>query len=139
MWPQVSTEAIFWLGVISVFSILASIGGVAWFIARMPSDYFSHEKREPVPELFRWPLLRYLVVALKNFLGAVLFVFGVLLIFTPGQGALTILIGLMLLDFPGKYRLERWFITRRGVLNGLNWARTKLGKGPVGGPTQGRG
>lgn len=139
MWPQVSAEAIFWLSIVSVFSIVASIGGVAWFIARMPADYFSHEKREPVPELYRWPLLHYLLIALKNFLGAVLIVFGVLLVFTPGQGALTILVGLMLLNFPGKYRLERWLITRRGVLNGLNWARTKLGKGPVEWPTYGRG
>jgi hypothetical protein len=134
MWPQVSAEAIFWLGVVSMLSILGTIGAVAWFIARMPANYFTHEKREPVPELYRWPLLRHLIFALKNLLGAVLIVFGVLLIFTPGQGALTILIGLMLLDFPGKYRLERWLITRRGVLNGLNWARAKLGKEPLEGP-----
>ncbi|MFO8153612.1 PGPGW domain-containing protein [Thioalkalivibrio sp.] len=131
MWPQVSAEALFWLGVVSVLSIFGSIGGVAWFIARMPADYFTHEKREPVRELYRWPLLRYLVVALKNVVGAVLVAFGLVLLFTPGQGALTILVGVMLLNFPGKYRLERWFITRRGVLDGLNWARARLGKGPV--------
>lgn len=131
MWPQVSDEALLWLGVVSVFSIFGSIGGVAWFIARMPADYFVHEAREPLPELYRWPVLRSLLIALKNSLGAVLIVFGLLLILTPGQGALTILIGVMLLNFPGKYRLERWFITRRGVLNGLNWARAKLGKRPV--------
>ena len=135
MWPQVSAEALFWLGVVSVLSIFGSISGVAWFIARMPADYFSHEKRKPIRELYRWPLLRYLVVALKNLVGAVLIVFGLLLIFTPGQGVLTILVGVMLLNFPGKYRLERWFINRQGVLNGLNWARAKLGKGPVDGPT----
>lgn len=129
MWPQVSAEALFWLGVVSALSIFASIGAVAWFIARMPAAYFTHETREPVPELYRWPVLRYLVFALKNLLGAVLIAFGVILLVTPGQGALTILVGLMLLNFPGKYRLERWFISRRGVLNGLNWARAKLGKG----------
>ena len=134
MWPQVSEEALFWLGVVSVLSIFGSISGVAWFIARMPADYFSHEKREPVSDLYGWPPLRYLVAALKNFVGAVLIVFGLLLLLTPGQGLLTILIGTMLLNFPGKYRLERWFITRPGVLNGLNWARAKLGKGPVQGP-----
>ncbi|MBS0001747.1 MAG: hypothetical protein KFF45_01560 [Thioalkalivibrio sp.] len=134
MWPQVSEEMLLWLGVISVFSIFGSIGGVAWFIARMPADYFSHEKREPVTELYRWPPLHYLMVAVKNSVGAVLILLGLLLLLTPGQGALTILIGVMLLNFPGKYRLERWFITRRGALNGLNWARAKLGKGPVDGP-----
>jgi hypothetical protein len=135
MWPQVSDEAFFWLAVVSVLGFFGSIGGAAWFIARMPADYFTHQKREPVPELFRWPLLRYLVVALKNIVGIILIAFGVLLMFTPGQGVLTILVGVMLLNFPGKYRLERWFITRRGVLQGLNWARAKLGKGRVRGPT----
>lgn len=134
--PQVSDEALFWLGITSVASIFLSIAGVAWFIARMPPDYFTHEHRESVPELYRWPLLRYLVIVLKNLIGVVLILFGLILIFTPGQGALTILIGLMLLNFPGKYRLERWFVTRRGVMHGLNWARAKLGKEPLEAPQE---
>lgn len=87
--------------------------------------------------LFRWPLLRCLVIALKNFIGAMLILWGLLLIFAPGQGVLTILIDIMLLNFPGKYRLERWLVTRYGVLDGLNWARAKLGKEPVVGPEDG--
>lgn len=139
VWPQVSDEALFWLGITSVASIFLSIAGVAWFIARMPPDYFTHAHREIVPGLYRWPLLRYLVIVLKNIVGVVLILFGLVLILTPGQGALTILVGVMLLNFPGKYRLERWFVTRRGVMNGLNWTRAKLKKEPLEAPRESEG
>ncbi len=47
---------------------------------------------------------------------------------TPGQGLLTLLIGLLLLNFPGKYRLERWLVRRPGVLRTLNWVRRRRGQ-----------
>jgi hypothetical protein len=52
------------------------------------------------------------------------------MLFTPGQGILTILAGLLLMNFPGKYRLERWLVQRPGVLSSLNWLRTRRGKAP---------
>ena len=49
----------------------------------------------------------------------------------PGQGILTILVGFTLLDFPGKFRLQRWIVTRRGVLESINWVRKKAGREPL--------
>ena len=49
---------------------------------------------------------------------------------TPGQGLLTLLVGLLLMNFPGKYRLERWLVGRRGVLTALNWLRRRGGHPP---------
>jgi hypothetical protein len=43
----------------------------------------------------------------------------------PGQGILTILIGLMLLDFPGKRRLERRLVQQPSVWRAINWMRAK--------------
>ena len=48
----------------------------------------------------------------------------------PGQGILTILIGLFLMNFPGKFKLERKLIAMPKVLKSLNWIRTKAGKEP---------
>jgi len=48
----------------------------------------------------------------------------------PGQGVMTVLIGVALLDFPGKHRLQRWIVGRRGVLDALNWIRRKRGRPP---------
>ena len=55
----------------------------------------------------------------------------------PGQGILTILMGVMLVDFPGKHAAERWLLTRRGVLTAINALRGKLGKPPLLTPAQG--
>ena len=49
---------------------------------------------------------------------------------TPGQGVLTILAGLLLMNFPGKYRLERWLVMRPGVMRALNWLRARRGQTP---------
>ena len=48
----------------------------------------------------------------------------------PGQGLLTIVVGLVLLDFPGKFRLERWLVSRPRVLALLNRFRVALNKPP---------
>ena len=46
----------------------------------------------------------------------------------PGQGVLTILIGLTLLDFPGKRRLEIWIIQRRSIRLGIDRVRKRAGR-----------
>ena len=50
------------------------------------------------------------------------------MLFIPGQGLLTIAIGLLLVDFPGKYRLERWLISRRPIIRVVNWMRRRAGR-----------
>jgi hypothetical protein len=49
----------------------------------------------------------------------------------PGQGLLTILVGILITEFPGKYRLARWIITRRRVLSAINWLRKRAGREPL--------
>ena len=49
----------------------------------------------------------------------------------PGQGLLTILIGLMLIDFPGKHRLERTIISRPKILRTVNRLRARYDKRPL--------
>jgi hypothetical protein len=70
---------------------------------------------------------------LKNVIGAGVVGLGLLLSFPgiPGQGILTILIGVMLLDFPGKRRLERAVIRRPRVLGAVNRLRARYGKPPL--------
>ncbi len=75
-------------------------------------------------------LLRMLVLLLKNLLGIILFFMGILMLVLPGQGILTILTGLVLLDFPGKFLLLRWLARKERILNSLNWVRKKGHKAP---------
>lgn len=111
---------------------VVSLFAVAVFLARLPADYFVNpETRRRVEG--RHPVLHVLVVVGRNLLGYFLILLGIALSLpgVPGQGLLTILIGVMLIDFPGKPRLEKWLLSRRGVITGVNRVRAKFGKPPL--------
>ena len=66
-------------------------------------------------------------MALKNVIGLGFVIFGILLLFVPGQGILTIVVGLTVMNYPGKFHLERWLVMRPRVLPALNWLRKRYG------------
>ncbi len=109
------------------FSISLAI--VSVIMVKIPADYFKEDRPR---ELFadKPPAVRYLLIIGKNLLGAVLVVIGILLSLpgVPGQGILTILLGVMLLDFPGRRRLERKLVSRPQVLKTINKLRHKFDK-----------
>jgi hypothetical protein len=115
--------------------VVSSVGGllvVGLILVRIPADYFS-EKRGRNFLRGRHPMLRATGVVLKNVAGIVLVVVGFVLSLpgVPGPGFLTIFIGIMLLDFPGKTRLERWLVCRPPILRPVNRLRKKRGKPPL--------
>jgi hypothetical protein len=65
---------------------------------------------------------------IKNLVGVALLLAGLVMLVTPGQGLLTIVVGLTLLSFPGKARLERWIATRPAVWRAINWMRQRAGR-----------
>jgi UPF0716 family protein affecting phage T7 exclusion len=69
----------------------------------------------------------------KNLLGAVLVVVGIVLSLpgVPGQGLLTVLVGVLLLDVPGKRRLELAIVRRPAVLRTINRLRRRFGRKPL--------
>lgn len=102
---------------------------VSFIMVRIPPDYFQKDHRR---ELWsdRHPAVRFLGVFAKNVLGVVLVALGILMSIpgVPGQGILTILLGIMLLDFPGKRDLEFKLVSRPRVLKAINRLRGKFGK-----------
>jgi hypothetical protein len=109
---------------------VATLMAIPWVVTRLPADYFDHRQREVWRQSNDEPVAALLLGLFKNVVGAVLLVLGVVMLFTPGQGLLTILVGLLLMNFPGKYRLERWLVQRPGVLKSLNWLRENRGRPP---------
>jgi hypothetical protein len=99
-----------------------SIALVPLVLTRLPADYFSEERRERFARDARHHPLRWPLVIAKNALGAVLL---------PGQGLLTLLVGLLFIDFPGKYRLERRLIGGPRVLRAINALRKRWNKPPL--------
>jgi archaellum biogenesis protein FlaJ (TadC family) len=120
-----------WLTAASVATFAISLVALPWLVARIPADYFAHRKRHATPLKQRHPVIRLLLLIGKNLLGTVLLAGGILMLFLPGQGLLTMAMGLLLLDYPGKYALERRVVRQHAVHSGLNWLRAKAGAEPL--------
>ncbi len=123
------TEHAGWLAVISLLTGLLTLALVPVLVTKIPADYFSYDHRLRIST--RHPLLNLVIKVTKNLLGAVFLLVGFVLLFLPGQGLLLILVGLLIMNYPGKYRLECWLVRRRGVLPALNKLRVRHGKAPL--------
>ena len=117
-----------WLSAASVLMFVGSISPIPWLVIRIPADYFLRQRHYADRWKPRHPLLRIVFLATKNLIGGLLVLAGVVMLVTPGQGILTILVGLLFLDFPGKFALERWLIERPPVFRMANWMRAKAGR-----------
>lgn len=114
----------------SFITFVLTLLAVPWIVVRIPHDYFSRGARAIMPPIGN-RLLHLSFILLKNLLGIVFLVMGLGMLVLPGQGLLTILIGVMLLDFPGKYSFECWLVSRGPILRSVNWLRTRFGRRPL--------
>lgn len=94
-------------------------------VLALPEDYFTAEP----PDRARWTVRRIG----RNVAGVVLILVGAVLSVpgVPGQGLLTMLVGVFLVDFPRRQRLERSLARRSGVLLALNRLRARFGRPPL--------
>ncbi|HEX8560994.1 MAG TPA: hypothetical protein VF668_23075 [Pyrinomonadaceae bacterium] len=126
-WGQVLFGVLF-----SVVTFVLSIAVVTVVLVKLPANYFhsSHAREFLVRS---HPVLRALGVFAKNLLGLVLVFFGVVMSLpgVPGQGVLTILLGVMLLDVPGKRALETRIVSRPRVYGAVNALRARFDKPPL--------
>jgi hypothetical protein len=117
---------------LSVLMFVATLVAVPWIVLRLPADYFSRPAgRRHAPDVH--PVVRHLFLVLKNAAGAILVITGLLMSLPaiPGQGILTVIIGLTLLDFPGKRRLELRIVALAPVRKALEWIRERGNKPPL--------
>jgi len=119
------------MGVCSAVIFFISLLSLPWLVAKIPEDYFSPQKRQPTEWKVQRPVMRLMVLIGKNCLGYLLLLGGLLMLVLPGQGILTIVTGLLLMDYPGKFRLERKIVATPVVLKGLNWLRGKANQPPL--------
>lgn len=117
---------------IFLLSLAFSFAAIAIVMVKIPANYFSsHYVRDFLPGS-PW-LVRWGAVVAKNLLGIFLIGLGILLSLpgVPGQGFLTILLGLIMMDIPGKRPLEAWIINRPAVLSAVNKFRARYNKPPL--------
>lgn len=77
-----------------------------FFIATIPDDYFKQTKR-PSSSSNTYSITRFMAKLFKNLLGLLLILSGIAMLILPGQGLLTLFIGILLIDYPGKYPIEK--------------------------------
>jgi hypothetical protein len=118
-----------WIALIgvSVATMVISVAIAGWILVRIPPDYFKGEKRHTLKARPLW------VRILKNIGGVLLVAIGLVLSVpgVPGQGLLMVLAGLMLLDIPGKYKLERRILSFGPIRGAANRLRAWRGRPPL--------
>lgn len=126
----ISSETLIWLAALSIVFFIGTLIAIPFILVRLPADYF--DIRVPRPWMQdHHPVLRVAGHIVKNAVGAVFLLAGFLMLFLPGQGVLTMLIGISMLDFPGKRKIEAKLIGQPTVLNVINSMRKKYGKPPL--------
>lgn len=132
-WSSMNSDLLFLLGSLSIFILIISVFMMVLIISFLPEDYFKSENRNLISSVqnSRYPLLKLLVLITKNFFGVLLLLSGILMLVLPGQGILTIITGLVFMDYPGKYKFERKLLRQKGVINSINWIRSRLSKPPL--------
>lgn len=129
--------AITWRGLliwalIFVATFFINLAIVSLILVKIPKNHFSKTRKTKF-----WsgphPLLHAAGVVGKNIGGLLLVAIGIVLSLpgVPGQGLLTVLLGIMLLDFPGKHRLEQKLLSRPSIVNAINKLRGRFGKDPL--------
>jgi hypothetical protein len=133
-WIEANLTVLWWVFTASIAAFVVTPLAVGWTLVRLPKDYFLKEERRPLESWRSKPVLRPVLLIVKNLLGAVLLIAGIVMLLVPGQGLLTIAVGLILIDFPSKFRLERWIVTRPTVWRSINWLRKRAGREPLARP-----
>ena len=125
--PTLDATTVTVLGIVSVVMFILTVAAMPPIVARLPENYFIRPRRQRREiSLTNWSL-----IIGKNVVGGMLVVAGIAMLVLPGQGVLTILVGLMLMNFPGKRRMERWLVSLPRVLSSLNWLRKKFDRPPL--------
>jgi len=127
-----NAELVWVVTILSAATFVGSLIAVPILLARIPADYFLHPPREQDRGwIARHPVVRVGIKIGKNLLGAVLVIAGLGMLVFPGQGLLTILIGVALLDLPGKRKLETTLLRQKQVRRAVDWIRRRAGRPPL--------
>ena len=126
-WQKIVVGALIFL-----VSFFVNLGIVSLILVKLPADHFSKSRKTKFWAGPR-PAIHAAKVIGKNIAGVLLVALGVVLSLpgVPGQGLLTVLLGIMLLDFPGRHRLEQKLLSKPSIVNTINRLRGRFGKPPL--------
>ena len=113
-------------------SLIFSFLCIGIVMVKIPENYFSTHYQQDFMPGSSWAV-RWGAVIAKNVFGVFLILLGLVLSLpgVPGQGILTILLGLIMIDIPGKRPLEARIIKRPTILAAINNLRGRFNKSPL--------
>lgn len=114
----------------SIIGLVGSVITIPVILVRLPADYFDTR----IPRHWmkdRHPVLRVVGLIVKNLAGTVFVLAGFIMLFLPGQGLLTMLIGISLIDFPKKRLVEAKIVSQPSILKAINSLRHRFNKPPL--------
>ncbi|HEX8734083.1 MAG TPA: hypothetical protein VF721_02090 [Pyrinomonadaceae bacterium] len=131
-WESLTLDRILLFGGLFLASLAFSFIVLGVVMVKIPENYFSSHYQQDFMPNSRF-LVRWGVVIAKNLLGVFLVILGIILSLpgVPGQGLLTILLGLIMLDIPGKRPLEARIIKRPTIRAAINNLRSRFNKPPL--------
>ena len=117
---------------IFLVTFVVNLAIVTFILVKLPTDYFKKNRKTKFWSGPR-PAVHAAKVIGKNLLGVLLVALGIVLSLpgVPGQGLLTVLLGVMLVDFPGKRTVEQKLLKRPAITNAITRLRQKFGKAPL--------
>ncbi len=120
-----------WVAAGSVAMLISSLLVLRLILVRIPEDYFV--RQTPLLAGKRHPAWEIALLIVKNLLGAVLVLLGLVMSIpgVAGQGFLTVLAGLSLMNFPGKRRLEQIIVGQPVIYGPINTIRARAGRPPL--------
>jgi hypothetical protein len=119
-------DVIFLTIVISIVSAIVYFIIISYVITQMDKSYFirrqiTAENPIVVPHLrLLNSNLTKLIDIVKIIVGLCLLFFGIVMLVLPGQGLITMLIGLSLIPFPGKDKMQQIILSRKSVQTTLD-------------------
>jgi len=132
LWASLTWETALWAAGLFLVSFVVSTTLVSFALVKLPANYFhSSHARELWSDKSR--AVRWGGLILKNVIGLVLILLGILMSLpgVPGPGIVTILLGLVMMDIPGKRPLEARLVRRPAVLQSINRLRARFDKPPL--------
>lgn len=130
-WTRQHETLFFALGVVSIVTFVGGLLVVPVLIVRIPEDYFVRPPGDSSRFAHRHPAIAITAKIVKNVIGVLLALAGIAMLVLPGQGLLTLLVGLLLIDGPGKRRVELWILKRRPIHATIDWIRRRRGHPPL--------
>ncbi len=116
-----------WIGIVSTVVFILTLALTPYLLGLIDEDYFVNLEKRKLK--INTPI-HLVMMTIKSLIGLILLIAGFIMLVTPGQGVVSILLGLFLLEFPGKHKLELKFIHHDPTFKTLNWLRARAHKPP---------